>query len=100
MNPRLAAALVAACLVLPLAPARGATTEAIPTVVLVDESLTDLYYLAPSLDVHYVRVSDLPPVNYAAVGIIPGALGAAIGTALVNAEARKAAQRQAKDKGG
>lgn len=97
MNLRLSAALVAACFALPLAQAHGQEAKPVPTVVLVDQSLTDLNYLAPNMEIRYMRAGDvaLPQTDYSTAGMVGGALGAAIGTAIVNAEMRKSAQRQA-----
>lgn len=97
MNPRLAATLAVACFALPLGPSHARETQAIPTAVLVDQSLTDLHYLAPKSDIRYMRAGDVvvPQTDFSTGGIVGGALGAAIGTALVNAEMRKSAQRQA-----
>jgi hypothetical protein len=97
MNPRLSAALFAACLTLPFGLAQAQEAKGVPTVVLVDQSLADLHYLAPKLDVRYIRATDvyIPQTDYSTAGIVGGALGASLGAAIANAEARKAAQRQA-----
>lgn len=98
MNPRLAAALAVACFVLPLGPSHAEEAKAIPTAVLVDQSLTDLHFLGPKMDIRYMRATDvqhLQPVDYSTAGIVGGALGASIATAMINAEMRKSAQLQA-----